>query len=254
MIATWWRNFRRRRILAKSFPDDWEPFLHANVRQFASLSSEDQAGLRRRVQILVAEKYWEGCGGLTITDEIRVTIAGQASLLLLGWNGPCFDHLKSILVYPDTYLVPEKQTLPGGIVDESMQVRLGEAWYRGPVILAWSHVNRHDAPGEVGRNVVLHEFAHVLDHADDSYDGTPTLETKEQYVTWRKVMSHEFHRLQRDAAHGRATLLDTYGTQNESEFFAVATECFFEQPVELAELHPRLYELLRDYFRQDPAG
>lgn len=253
MIFQWWRNFRRRRILAGPFPDGWEEILRANVRQHSLLDESMRQALRDRTRILVAEKYWEGCGGFTLTEEVKVTIAGQASLLLLGWDGPCFDHLKSILVYPDTYLAPERETLPGGAVAESMSMRLGEAWYQGPVILAWNHVSRAGHRDEPGHNVVLHEFAHALDHADDVYDGTPTLETKEQYVTWRTVMTQEYRRLRRAAEHGRPTLLDTYGAENESEFFAVATECFFEQPRPMSKRHPRLYELLRDYFRQDPA-
>jgi hypothetical protein len=121
------------------------------------------------------------------------------------------------------------------------------------VILSWSNVNRRDHPGEPGQNLVLHEFAHVLDHDDDASDGTPPLLDDSQYASWRDVMTAEHHRLRESARRGRRTLLDQYGTESEAEFFAVATECFFEQPGELREEHERLYTLLRDYYCQDPA-
>jgi MtfA peptidase len=234
-------------------PETWRDTLVANVRQFALLNPSGQRRLIDCTRILVAEKYWEGCGGLTLTDEIRITIAGQASLLLLGWKDNYFDRLMSILVYPDTYLVPQKNVIPGGVVTESVGINLGEAWHQGPVILSWNNVNRRDNPGEPGQNLVLHEFAHVLDHDDDSSDGTPPLRDESQYETWREVMTAEFRRLKRDARHSRWTLLDPYGTQNPAEFFAVATEAFFEQPRELRTEHEGLYNLLRDYYCQDPA-
>ncbi|MFQ5731585.1 MAG: zinc-dependent peptidase [Planctomycetaceae bacterium] len=254
MIANWWRNRRRRRLLARPIPDGWEIILRENVRQFAHLSPRERERLLDVTRILVAEKYWEGCNGLKLTDEIRVTIAGQAGLMLLGWDGRYFDHLKSILVYPDTYLAPERDVLPGGVVSESFGVRLGEAWQQGPVILSWANVNRKDNPGEPGQNVVLHEFAHVLDNTDETFNGTPLLRSDEQYATWRDVMTAEFHHLQRDARDGRQSLLDQYGAQNEAEFFAVAAESFFEQPGALRTRHERLYRLLCDYYGRDPAS
>jgi MtfA peptidase len=253
MLLGWWRTWRRRRLLSRPVPAAWGETLAANVRQFESL---DAAGRQRLIDctgVLVAEKYWEGCGGLALTDEIRVTIAGQASLLLLGWKDRYFDRLKSILVYPDTYLVPQKQFLPGGVVSESVGINLGESWHQGPVILSWNNIDRRDNPGEPGQNLVLHEFAHVLDHDDDSSDGTPPLLNETQYATWHEVMTAEFRRLKHDARRHRPTLLDPYGTQNPAEFFAVATESFFEQPRELRSEHERLYNLLRDYYCQDPA-
>lgn len=223
------------------------------MRQYSALDERRRHRLRQCTQVLVGEKYWEGCSGLQVTDEIRVTIAAQAALLLLGWNDRYFDHLKSILVYPHTYLVPDSTHLPGGVVLESTDMRLGEAWYGGPVILSWSNVNRAGHPGQEGRNVVLHEFAHVLDQSDEFYDGTPELESAEQYDTWRDVMTAEFQTLRRAARRGRPTLLDKYGAENEAEFFAVATECFFEQPAALSRRHERLYNLLCGFYRQDPA-
>lgn len=252
MIARWWRNRRRRKILARGFPADWEGILRDNVRQYSVLPDEERQHLRACTQILVGEKYWEGCNGLQLTDEIRVTIAGQASLLLLGSSPDDFNRLMTILVYPDTYLVSEKTQLPGGVVTESTGARWGEAWHRGPVIISWSNVNRHDQPGEPGRNLVLHEFAHVLDMSSNMVNGTPILDSNQQYREWREVMTEEFLALRQAAEGNVATILDVYGAQNEAEFFAVATESFFEQPLELKEQHPRLYGVLQEYYRQDP--
>ena len=252
MIVQWWRNRRRRRVLALPVPEGWAEILRDNVWQFSQLSPDEQQRLLDITRILVGEKFWEGCGGLALTDEIRVTIAGQAGLMLLGWANRYFDQLRTVLVYPDTYVVPEKKQLPGGVVEESYGVRLGEAWQHGPVILSWENVNRGDRPYEPGRNVVVHEFAHILDTTSDAFNGTPHLDTSEQYATWRDVMTSEFHRLNRAAQHAIPTLLDQYGTQNEAEFFAVAVECFFEQPAAMAEEHSQLYNLLSDFFAQDP--
>lgn len=254
MIARWWRNRRRRKILAQGFSAAWEAILLENVRQFASLPDEEQQHLRACTQILIAEKYWEGCNGLVLTDEIRVTIAGQASLLLLGKSLDEFQRLMTILVYPETYMVPEKTQLPGGIVQESVGIRLGEAWQQGPVIVSWANVNRFSQPGEPGRNLVLHEFAHVLDMNGNAPNGTPILDSNQQYREWRTVMSEEFHALQQSASQGEPTLLDQYGAKDEAEFFAVSTESFFEQPFDLRNHHERLYNLLRDYYLQDPCS
>src|SRR5262249_14603671 len=127
-------------------------------------------------------------------------------------------------------------------------------WYRGPVVLAWDHARREGRHPGTGHNVVFHEFAHQLDYLDGLINGTPPLGSHAEYERWGKVMSAEYQQLIRASEQGSATLLDQYGTKNEAEFFAVATECFFDLPVVLRQRHPRLYELLRDYYRQDPAA
>ncbi|MGH9173499.1 MAG: zinc-dependent peptidase, partial [Vicinamibacterales bacterium] len=156
-------------------------------------------------------------------------------------------------VYPAEYLAPETLPMGPGVGIETVTGRLGEAWTQGPVVLSWSTILDDVHGPRRGRNVVLHEFAHVLDMSDLSANGTPPLGSDAEYRTWRAVMTAEFRRLHRDARRGR-TLLDTYGTTNEAEFFAVATECFFERPREMSRQLPQLYALLRGFFRQDPAA
>ncbi len=254
MILSWLRQRRRKELLARPFPAEWTETLQQNVALYHWLSVEEQARLRERIQVFVAEKYWEGCQGLDITDEIKVTIAGQACLLVLGFDGEYFDRLLTVLVYPGEYFATETTLGPGGVVTETTDARLGETWHRGPVILSWPSVLAGGRAPDDGENVVLHEFAHYLDMQDYGFDGTPPLEDLAQYQNWQEVMTAEYNQLVRHSRTGRPTLLDHYGAKNEAEFFAVATEHFFEQPVEMGTLHPRLYETLRLFYHQDPAA
>lgn len=252
MIFNWLRQRRRRRILATPFPSDWLRYLRRNLPQYNLLTPAEQESLRDATRVFVAEKNWEGCRGLKVTDEMKVTIAGHACLMVLGLDGEPFRNVLSILIYPSGYAVPEERWQQGwSIVGESD--RLGEAWYRGPVILSWNDV-RYDSrhPG-AGRNLVWHEFAHQIDMLDRSTNGTPPLESLREREQWHQVMTTEYQQLVEDAEEGRATLLDTYGASSEAEFFAVASECFFDCPIDLRDEHPGLYALLRGYYRQDTA-
>jgi Mlc titration factor MtfA (ptsG expression regulator) len=252
MVFQWLRKRRRRRLLASPFPEAWLKQLGNNVALYATLSDAEKARLRDDLRVFISEKNWEGCGGITVTDEVKVTIAAQACLLLLGMAHDYFGRVSSILVYPSGYRSPTERIGPGGIQEEHDD-RLGEAWYRGPVVLAWDTVLDESRSGSDGRNVVLHEFAHQLDFLDGSADGTPPLETSEQYTKWHEVMTAEYNRLAREADKGKPTLLDDYGATNPAEFFAVATECFFLKPRQLERRHPPLYDMLRQYYKQDPA-
>ncbi len=252
MLFSWLRRRRRQKLLAQPFPADWLPYLHDNVAHYRYLSAAEQARLRDDLRVFLAEKSWEGCGGLTITDEMKVTIAAQACLLVLNLGLESYHRVVSILVYPHGYRATDVAG-PGGIV-EGASDRLGEAHYRGPVILSWDEVLADGRHPSAGKNLVFHEFAHQLDMLDGVIDGTPPLRDRDQYRRWQKVMTAEYQRLIEASAEGRATLLDKYGTVNEGEFFAVATECFFDKPVALARRHPPLYDLLREYYGQDPAA
>jgi len=255
MILSWMRRRRRRKILSRPFPAAWSGVINENVPLSQTLDDGERRQLERITQILVAEKNWEGCQGLEMSDEIRVTIAAQAAFLVLGFHEFYFDRLLTVLVYPDEYLAPETIHGPGGLQIETSSVRLGEAWHGGPVILSWPDVLDGAQIPDDGENVVLHEFAHVLDmHDAGTPDGVPPLESGEQYRTWNEVMTREYERLARRAERGRPTLLNHYGALNEAEFFAVATECFFELPRDLLVEHPRLYEVLQVFYRQDPAA
>jgi hypothetical protein len=252
MILSWLRQRRRKKILGMPFPAGWLAFLAKNVEHYRLLTPDEQARLRDNLRIFVAEKNWEGCAGLKVTDEMKVTIAGQACLMALGLEGDPFAGVLSILIYPTGYAVPQERSYEGWSIAGDV-ARLGEAWYRGPVILSWADVRRDSRHPGYGRNLVWHEFAHQIDMLDRSTNGTPPLADRGLRRRWHDVMTAEYQQLITDAEAGRATLLDTYGADSEAEFFAVATECFFDCPVELRGEHPGLYELLREYYHQDPA-
>ncbi|MEX2287703.1 MAG: M90 family metallopeptidase [Planctomycetaceae bacterium] len=253
MIFSWLKRRRRAKLQSQPFPDEWTQFLDQNVAFYRRLSDDDKAKLRGHVQIFVAEKNWEGCGGLTMTDEMKVTIAAQACLLVLSLPGEHFDAVRSILVYPNAYVAPGRTVTPGGLVIEGDSYRDGEAWVRGPVILSWAETlasARHESDG---RNLVFHEFAHQLDMQHDHIaDGTPALASAELYERWERVMNDEHKRLTIDCRQGRPTLLDCYAATNRAEFFAGASECFFERPYALRGRHPALYAILQEYYQQDP--
>lgn len=252
MIFTWHRNRRRRKLLAQPFPPQWLEYLHKNVAHYAYLSEAEQDKLRDDLRVFIAEKNWEGCKGLQITDELRVTIAAQACLLVLNLPVNHFERVKTILVYPSGFLASHWHYYSSS--PEDFMATSGQSWYRGPVILAWEDVLAEGRNPGHGKNIVYHEFAHQLDMLDGEVNGTPPLDTPQQYERWREVMTREYERLIRASEQGKVTLLDDYGATNEGEFFAVATECFFDKPAQMQARHPQLYELLRDYYRQDPAA
>ena len=244
------RHEARKELLAQPFPDDWQTILH-RLPFFGALDARGQDRIRDDLRVLIAEKDWEGCGGLELTDEIRVTIAAQAALLLLNIEHEYYKHVRSILIYPSAYRTMPHQDA-AGVVREG-QANLGEAWRRGPVVLSWDAAKHGALDPEDGHNLVLHEFAHKLDMLDGLADGTPPLDDQPQFKRWVETMTDEFRQLRSAAETGRATLLDHYGATNPAEFFAVATECFFEKADKLRTRHPSLYAILRDYYHQDPA-
>jgi Mlc titration factor MtfA (ptsG expression regulator) len=253
MIFSWLRRRRRRKLLSRPFPAEWLTYLQRNVAHYRYLSSAEQAKLRDDLRVFVAEKNWEGCGGLTMTDEIKVSIAAQACLLVLAMGHNYFDRVRSVLVYPHGFVDPRDNVGPGGLAHGGVPL-LGQAVYRGPVILSWAEVRDEGRHPRQGHNVVFHEFAHQLDMLDGVINGTPPLPDPKDRERWKQVMTREYQRLIEASEHGRATLLDQYGTTNEGEFFAVATECFFDRPADMRRRHPDLYDLLRTYYRQDPAA
>src|SRR6202045_1361514 len=253
MIFGLLKQRRWRQLQAQPFPRDWLVTIERNIPFFRRLSASDQAELLDHIQVFFAEKRFEGCGGLEITDEIRVTIAVQACLLLLHRKTDYFPRLLTVLVYPSTYLADEQRPVEGPVWEEGKMFRLGETGRTmGSMVLAWDAVKWGAVDPSDGKNVVLHEFAHQLDYENSASDGTPALATREQQLSWREVMRTEFASLRAAEETGIPTLLDTYGATNAAEFFAVSTEAFFERPVMLRAQHPRLYAELRNYFPQDP--
>ncbi|MDX2165684.1 MAG: zinc-dependent peptidase [Deltaproteobacteria bacterium] len=255
-MFAWLKRRRRARLRATPLPNDWRAIVARNVPYAARLAEAPRAALDGCMQIFLAEKRFEGCGGLTITDEIRVTIAAQACILLVGRpDADVYPTFETILVYPHAYVAAATARNPDGTVSEAGQARLGEAWARGPVVLSWDDVVGGATDARDGHNVVFHEFAHQLDNeATGPGDGAPALPRRSLYVAWARVLGAEYARLIDDVAHHRHTVLDGYGATSPAEFFAVATECFFEKPEPLRRRHPALYEQLQVFYQQDPAA
>jgi Mlc titration factor MtfA (ptsG expression regulator) len=242
------RRRRRERLFRAPFPEAWLEILERNVALYSRLSPESQAELRGHIQVLLAEKNFEAVGGLELTDEIRVTIAAHAAALLLGRPARYYPGLYSIIVYPAAYRAPVTEHHDGGIVSEREEERLGESWAEGALVISWDDA-MHGArtPGD-GDNVILHEFAHQLDTEDGEADGVPRLDARSDYIAWARVLRPEFERLRQRPS---SSALDTYGATNAAEFFAVATEAYFERPAELRERHPELHAELRRFYRVD---
>jgi hypothetical protein len=254
-MFNWFKNRRRQRLLAERFPGDWLDILSRNVPFYAWLPATKQDQLRDDLRIFIAERQWVGCSGLEITDEMRVTIAAQACLLVLCIRPTYhYDRIKSLLVYPGPYRHPQRRWNSAGPTLFDGQVLLGEAWHRSPIVLAWQSVQEGVSDPHDGDNVVFHEFAHHLDGLDGSVDGTPPLESREQYRAWDAVTFAEFNRLVRASRDGKPSFLRYYGATNQAEFFAVATENFFERGPAMRRELPELYGVLRDFYRQDTAN
>jgi Mlc titration factor MtfA (ptsG expression regulator) len=257
MVFAWLRSRRRKRILEQPFPSSWESIVAENVAHYAYLSAEEQARLRDLIQVFVDEKHWEGAGGQVVGDQVKVTIAAQACLLILGLDHDLYRRVESIIVYPSTVVTrssrPSFFDRSTDVAAEPMPI-LGQAFQRGPVVLVWDGVLSGGIDPRDGRNVVYHEFAHKLDMLSGRADGVPPQQDRATYDTWVEVLTREYNALQERADAGKQTFLDRYALTNPAEFFSVATEHFFEQPRTMRREHREMYDVLAGFYRQDTAA
>ncbi len=253
-MLRWLAARRRRRILATPFPREWDSIIDRNVAIATRLDAPGRAKLRELVQVFIAEKHWEGAGGLEMDDEVKVTIAAQACMLILERDAELYKDVGSIIVYPSTV---RTQPRPQSFFEQPRMMERhgawihGEAMLGGPVVLAWDAVLAGGNEITSG-NVVFHELAHKLDMATGAVNGTPPLANRHERKRWGAVCSESYKRHRTAVEHGYPTLMDSYGALNEAEFFAVATETFFCRPAALALEHPQLYVALRDFYRTEP--
>jgi Mlc titration factor MtfA (ptsG expression regulator) len=252
-VFSFLKTRRRARLRSQPFPADWEHILGRNVPVYRRVPEDLRAQLHGHMHVFLAEKHFEGCDGLEMTDEVRVTIAAQACLLLLNRETNYYPDLVTILVYPSIFYADVEEP-DGAIVSEYKEDRSGESWDLGVVILSWEDVVEYASTGRAGYNVVLHEFAHQLDMENGAMDGMPGLETRAQREDWTRVFRDAYEVFERAAAANRRTLVDPYGAGDPSEFFAVVTESFFERPLALKREHAALYDTLVRYYRVDPAS
>lgn len=245
-------RYRLKKAVEAPFPEEWITILEQNIAVYRSLPMPLRFQLRKLIQQFLHQKHFSGAGGLEITDEIRVTIAAEACMLLLNRKTNVYPALRYIIVYPSAFVVDRPQGGPDGIVHEGRKGLLGESWANGKVILAWDNVLHGSSNFVDGQNVVLHEFAHQLDSESGSTNGAPILAGNSCLRTWAATLSGEFGELQKEAWQGKRSLIDHYGATNPAEFFAVSTETFFEKPVQMAKHHAELFEVLKCYYRIDP--
>lgn len=247
-------RFKRHQINAQAFPSHWRAILKRRMPYFRALPSDLQLQLKQHIKIFIAEKQFVGCQGIVIDDEIKVTIAAQACLLLLNRPTDYFPKLKQILVYPDLFVVNNSQRNSDGVVWDRQNILSGESWEFGKVILSWDTTKDDAASPDNGHNVVIHEFAHQLDQEDGHANGAPILASPQDYTSWSEVMRTEYETLQYQAEHRLPSLFHYYGATNPAEFFAVATETFFEQPQQFHQQHPALYQQMSHFFNLDPVN
>lgn len=251
-LIAWLPDVLLKRALQKPFPGHYSKILRKNIPVYSRMPAELQLQLKRLIKQFLYQKKFIACDDLQMTDEIKVTIAARACMLLLNRPSTVYPALKTILVYPSAFMKPHIQTSLGGVVTHANQTLSGESWSDGRVILAWDHVQRSDGTQIAGHDVVLHEFAHQLDSETGSTNGAPALMSKARYQRWSSILSQEFDVLQRAAELGEETVMDHYGATNPAEFFAVGTETFFEKTWEMARYHPALFEQFRAYYQVDP--
>ncbi|MFT3718190.1 zinc-dependent peptidase [Pseudorhodoferax sp.] len=253
-LAPWWRARRRRALAGRPFPAAWRRVLARQVPIVGRLPAPLQRELERRMQVFIAEKPFVGCRGLVVTEAMRVVVAAQACLLLLG--RPHWHHagLRQVLLYPGAFLVDRVHAEPGGVRRGERQALAGESWSQGQVVLSWDDVLAGAADPADGRNVVLHEFAHQLDQADGRSNGAPPLPRGMDGRRWARVLQQAFDALRAQLGRGEAAPLDPYAATSPAEFFAVATEAFFEQGPRMAAAQPALYAELAAFYGVDPAS
>ncbi len=245
-------RWRRRRQSVAPFPAEWRQILDQEMPLYRRLPVNLQRQLQACIQIFLREKHFVGCQGFRITERVRLLIAAQACLLVLNRPASLFDSLTEILVYPDEFLVDRDEQDEVGVVSRHANVLSGESWADSQVVLSWADVVEGARDDRDGYNVVIHEFAHQLDQRTGAAIGAPQPIDARQANRWSQVLEAEFARLRTDLDAGFETLFDEYGAEDPVEFFAVASETFFERPERLHRDHPELYQVLRGYYCVDP--
>ena len=258
VLARWssrWRKFRDERTLRRRpIPDALWQWTLARYPFIAQRSAQDLAALRDLATLFLAAKEFTGAQGFVVTDEIAVAVAAQACLPVLRLGLAPYDGFIGIVIHSDEVVARREVMDEDGVVHHYDETLTGEAMEGGPVMLSWRDVEAAGESAEWGYNVVIHEFAHVLDMGGGGPDGMPPLPNRAAREAWRRIIDAEYAAFCDDVDAGRDTVLDPYGAESVDEFFAVASEVFFVDPQALRHEHPKLYALLADYYRQDPAA
>jgi MtfA peptidase len=251
-ITRWRRNHLKRR----PFLPLWEETIEKNLPFYTSLFIDERHQLQGNIQVLLAEKQFIGCGGLKVTLEMKLVIAAVSALLLLNQRNQdfprYFSKLRSVLLYPSAYTTQVSEWVSPYVIEETKVARLGESWTTGNLVLSWAQIQRDMSHWQDGHNVILHEFVHQLDAEENTVSGVPRLPNRAAYSNWAQVMTAEYQQLCQAVLKKKRTVMDSYGATHPAEFFAIATETFFEKPQSLHRQHPALYKLLQNYYQLDP--
>jgi Mlc titration factor MtfA (ptsG expression regulator)/Flp pilus assembly protein TadD len=254
MVFEFFRNRRRRQLLSKPLDESWQGIIARNVAVYRWLPPAQQQKLVAAARIIAAERRFVGCRGLEVTEEMKVTIAAQAALLLLGEEGYYFDRITSILLYPFQMVLPAHGVRPSSEEDDfDERVILGQAFQQGEIILSWPDVLRGGRVADDGENVVLHELAHHLDGLDGQMGGSPPGLAPDRQDHFQQVFEEALARLRGDLASGRPTVLLPAAAESVTELFAYGTECFFERPAALREWHSEFFGCLCEFYKLDPS-
>ncbi len=238
--------------VVEPFKEEWAALLLKNLPLYSRLPGDLRLRLHERIPRFIASTRFEGCNGLELTEEMTLTVAAQACMLVLKREGNPYPDLTTVYLYPTTFSSVRKQQDAMGIVTEGVVRRLGESWSTGTVVLAWDSVEQGARNVFDAHNVAFHEFAHQLDHEDGDTDGAPSLPGRAAYGSWARVFGENYVDVRERIEAGKRTLLDPYGATKPAEFFAVATETFFEKPRQLHDKRPELYHELQGFYGVDP--
>ncbi len=234
------------------FKKEWAALLEKNLPLYTHFPADLKEKVHDKISQFVATTFFEGCGGLELTNEMILTVAGQACTLIVNHPGPPYPNLKTVLLYPSSFSSIKEGFDHRGIPTKERITRLGESWSNGTVILAWDSVASGARNLFDGRNVTFHEFAHQLDQGKRPERRSPCSPNSASLSHWAEVLNEGFEKLIDKAERGKRSVMDHYGATNRAEFFAVATECFFEKPRQMVKKHPKVYTVLKEYYRLDP--
>ncbi|PWN06265.1 zinc-dependent peptidase [Rhodohalobacter mucosus] len=243
---------RRKWIARKPFPDSWKKVLEQKVPVWRRLPSAYREVLQQHIPIIIAEKNFEGCAGLDLTEEMKVIITAYACVPILEETANYYEDLQAILVYPDSYVAPVMEYNEGGVVTEGFEPRSGEYWGTGNIVLAWSEIEKTLQGEASGQNLIYHEFSHLL---DDRYGLTSGVSDEGEIMRedeWTRTLAKAYRKHLSNMRGNRRSVLDEYGATSPAEFFSVASEAFFESADELFREMPDLYRILKDFYGLDP--
>lgn len=246
----WSKQQNVKTLLTTSLTDHQRTIVADHVPLTQKLPAEYHDKLEGKMQKFMNQVEYIGCDGLEVTEEMQLSIAAQACLLIVNTD-TWYKYLRTILIYPGAFK-SRRQKHDGYVVTEEETVRLGESWARGPVILSWSHTEQGAIDFRDGHNVALHEFAHQLDDLSGHTDGAPVMNKGQSFAVWAHVFTTAYENHVKMVEAGHKTLIDPYGATGQEEFFAVSVEVFFEKPKALKREQPAIYEQLAELFQLEP--